>query len=184
MEDRKIIELYFARNENAIAETAAKYGKYCHYIAYNILYSEEDAEECVNDTYVQAWGVIPPKNPEKFSVFLGKITRNIAINRYRRDHAKKRNGASAVFEEADSIGTLCTTSDTAVEELALRQAIDSFVYALPSETRIIFVRRYWYMSRVQDIAKDYGIPQGTVKSILSRTRKKFREHLLKEGFII
>ena len=184
MEDNKIVELYWERSESAIKETKKKYGRYCHYIAYNILYSDQDAEECVNDTYVKAWNSIPPQKPERLSAFLGKITRNIALNRYKYDRAQKRcANAKLVFDEADEIISASQSNVSIADEVALRDAINSFVASLSRETRIIFVRRYWYLSPIKDISKDYGIPQGTVKSILSRTRKQFKEHLLKEGIM-
>jgi RNA polymerase sigma-70 factor (ECF subfamily) len=184
MDDSQIIALYFRRSEDAIAETEKKYGKYCHYIAYNILYSPADAEECVNDTYMKAWQSIPPQKPENLSAFLGTITRNIALNRYVRDRAKKRSaGTEVVFEEAEELRSP-SGGESFADELALREAINSFAASLTKETRIIFVRRYWYLSPINDIARDYGIPQGTVKSILSRTRKRLRKYLLKEGFTV
>lgn len=185
MEDTKIVELYLARSEDAISETDKKYGKYCHCIAYNILYSPEDAEECVSDTFLKAWNTIPPQKPQRLSAFLGTITRNIALNRYKHDRAEKRRAPAAViFEEAEEARTAPCEGDGIADELALREAINSFVASLPRETRIVFVRRYWYLSPIADIARDCGIPQGTVKSILSRTRKRFRAHLLKEGITV
>ena len=181
MDDSKIIALYFGRSQEAIEQTEKKYGKYCHYIAYNILYSSPDAEECVNDTYMKAWQTMPPQKPESLRAYLGAITRNIAINRYKRDRAQKRNaGTEIVFSEAESF----LPSVSHEEELALREAINSFLASLSAETRIIFVRRYWYLSRISEISEDHGLPEGTVKSILSRTRKRFREYLLKEGFTV
>ncbi len=180
MEDRDIITLYWERSEAAIRETQQKYGKYCYVIAYNILYSHEDAEECVNDTYVKAWETMPPEKPLRLSAYLGKITRNIALNRYAHNHADKRNThLTEVYDEAAD--AIPTPEKAFSDELILKEAINAFVASLPKETRIIFVRRYWYMSSVKDIAKDYGLPEGTVKSILSRTRKRFKAHLEKEG---
>lgn len=184
MEDHDIVTLYWDRSEAAILETEQKYGKYCYTIAYNILYSHEDAEECVNDTYVKAWDTMPPEKPTRLSAYLGTITRNIALNRYAHDHAQKRNvHLTEVYDEAAAAMSE-VSGDTLADEIALRDAINAFVAALPRETRIIFVRRYWYFSSVKDIAKDYGIPVGTVKSILSRTRKRFKEHLEKEGIYV
>lgn len=184
MEDHDIVTLYWERSETAIQETDQKYGKYCYAIAYNILYSHEDAEECVNDTYVKAWDTMPPERPVRLSAYLGTITRNIALNRYAHDHAGKRNThLTEVYDEA-AAAVPDTDMEDLADELALREVINTFVAALPRETRVIFVRRYWYFSTVKDIAKDYGLPEGTVKSILSRTRKRFREHLEKEGIYL
>ncbi len=183
MEDRDIIALYWDRSETAIRETQQKYGKYCYVIAYNILYSHEDAEECVNDTYVKAWETMPPEKPTRLSAYLAAITRNIALNRYAHNHADKRDThLTEVYDEAAD--TIPTPEKAFSDELILKEAINAFVAALPKETRIIFVRRYWYMSSVKDIAKDYGLSEGTVKSILSRTRKRFKAHLEKEGIDI
>ncbi len=183
MEDSKIIDLYFERSEDAIKETDIKYGKYCRTIAYNILYSDEDSEECVNDTYMKAWESIPPQIPRVFSAFLGRITRNLALNRYAFQRAEKRNNTARVpLDELE--GVLSADDFDPAIEITLRDAVNSFVKALPRETRVIFVRRYWYMSSIKDIAEDYKIPQGTVKSILSRTKKRFALYLKKEGIEI
>ncbi len=179
MDDREIIALYWERSETAIRETDRKYGKYCHAIAYNILYSKEDAEECVNDTYLKAWDSMPPEKPGRLSAFLGKITRNIALNRYAYDHADKRNvSLTEVYDEA---AEPFADPSNMLDEMILRDTINAFLASLPAETRILFMRRYWYMSPVKQIAKDYGLPEGTVKSILSRTRKRFKDYLEKEG---
>ena len=186
MEDNKIVELYWERSETAISETQKKYGKYCHYIAYNILNSETDAEECVNDTYLKAWDSIPPSRPQKMSAFLGKITRNLALDRYDREHALKRNSRlDVVFDELEEC--LPSASDDGremSEEIALRDAINEFLESLPKQTRIIFMRRYWYMSPVAHIAGDLGLSVSNVKIILMRTRKKFKTYLERMDIII
>lgn len=185
MEDIQIIDLYWARSESAITETDKKYGKYCYYIAYNILYSNEDTEECVNDTYMQVWNNIPPSRPFRLSAYIGKITRNLALNRYTYNRTQKRNlNMEIVLEEAKEIVSGSHFDDLQIEEILKKDAINSFVASLSQKTRIIFVRRYWYLSTIKDIANDYGIPENTVKSILSRTRKQFKEYLLKEGINI
>jgi len=182
MDDREIVALYWERSETAIRETDRKYGKYCHAIAYNILYSKEDAEECVNDTYLKAWNSIPPEQPNSLSAYLGKITRNLALNRYAHEHADKRNiHLTAIYDEATE--PFADSADM-LDEMILREAINTFLASLSAETRILFMRRYWYMSPVKQIAHDYGLPEGTVKSILSRTRKKFKDYLEKEGIYL
>jgi RNA polymerase sigma-70 factor (ECF subfamily) len=182
MDDVKIVELFWERSEDAIRYTQEKYGKYCYYIAYNILYSDLDAEECVNDTYLHAWSSIPPKKPEKLSTYLGKITRNLALNKYDKENAMKRKSENQlIFDEVEEFMTSPSEKSAPVDEILLRDAINSFLEGLSPEARIIFVRRYWYCSSIKDIAADYSISEGTVKSSLSRTRKYFREHLLKEG---
>ena len=181
-EDSEIIALYWERSETAIRETDRKYGKYCHAIAYNILYSKEDAEECVNDTYLKAWNSMPPERPDSLSAYLGKLTRNLALNRYAYKHADKRNiHLTEIYDEATE--PFADSADM-LDEMILREAINTFLASLSAETRILFMRRYWYMSPVKQIARDYGLPEGTVKSILSRTRKKFKDYLEKEGIYL
>lgn len=185
MEDSKIIELFWERSENAISEADAKYGKYCYAIAYNILYSELDSEECVNDTYLRAWETIPPEKPNALSTYLGRITRNLALDRLAYRKREKRDSAFAtVLDEVSEMLPDTSTMPESADDVALREAINSFLRSLDADTRIIFVRRYWYDSAISEIAADYSLPVGTVKSTLSRTRKRFREHLQKEGIYI
>ena len=180
MEDNEIVALYWERNETAIAETEKKYGRYCYVIAYNVLYCHEDAEECVNDTYLRAWETIPPQRPTALNAYLGTITRNLALNRYEYIHADKRDSrVTLIYDEAAH--ALSGEFTDPLDEIALKDAVNSFLASLSNEHRIIFLRRYWYMSDMASIARDYRIPEGTVKSILSRTRKKFQKHLEKEG---
>jgi RNA polymerase sigma-70 factor (ECF subfamily) len=182
MDDRKIIELYFNRDESAISKTDKKYGKLCRYIAYRILGDNQDSEECVNDTYLKAWNNMPPQKPDILSAFLSRITRNIAINRVMHDNTKKRGGEFT--EVSDETLEIVSGNDDICDDIALKQAINSFLAKLPPRTRVIFMRRYWYMSSIKEIAEDYGTPEGTVKSILSRTRQDFKNHLLKEGIAL
>ncbi len=185
VEDNRIVELYFERSETAISETRNKYGKYCRYIAYNILNSELDAEECENDTYLRAWEAIPPERPKLLKSFLGRITRNLALDRLDRDHAQKRGGN--VFIALEEIGECVPASEDGramSDEIALRDAINEFLGYLPRQTRIIFLRRYWYLCSISDISNDLGLSESNVKVILMRTRKKFREHLEKEGISV
>ena len=185
MEDDKIVDLYMKRSEDAISETEKKYGRYCHSIAYNILYSNEEASECVNETYLRAWRAIPPTIPTRLSSFLAKITRNLAIDRYTKFRALKRTVENEVIlEEVDEILTDTIDTSTLTDEIALKNAINDFVAHLTHHTRVIFVRRYWYMSSVADIARDCKMSEANVKVILHRTRKKFKEHLLAEGIIV
>lgn len=185
MEDKRIVELYWERAESAVSETQKKYGRYCHYIAYNILSSDLDAEECVNDTYVGAWNSMPPHRPERLQTFLGKLTRNIALNRYIRDHAQKRSANTEFIldELAEVIPDPQSEADPS-DEAVLKDAVNGFMETLPEKTRIIFVRRYWYLSTIKDIASDCGVSESNVKVILLRTRNKFREYLEREGIII
>ena len=185
MEDSKIIELFWERSEYAISETDRKYGKYCYAIAYNILYSEPECEECVNDTYLRAWDTMPPEKPIALSAYLGRITRNLALDRLAYQKREKRDSAFAtVLDEVSEMLPDASTMPEGADDFALREAINSFLRSLEANTRIIFVRRYWYDSAISEIAADYSLPVGTVKSTLSRTRKRFREYLQKEGIYI
>ena len=184
MQDREIIELYFSRNENAISETDRKYGRYCHFIAFGILRMEEDSKECVNDTYLRAWNCIPPHKPKKLQTFIGKITRNLALNRYQKLHAAKRGGCEIPIlldELSECIGdNRSSISDTA----AFRDTINRFLSSLDMKSRKLFIRRYWYMNTPSEIAKEYGMTAGNVSVILHRTRQKLREMLESEGITI
>lgn len=186
MEDKRIVELYWERSEAAIVETQKKYGKYCHYIAYNILNSEQDAEECVNDACLKVWNSIPPSRPNVLKSFLGKIVRNIALDRYDRERALKRRGnCDLVFEElSECISDDGSDANEQTDNIVLRDAVNGFLATLPKETRIIFIRRYWYLSPVAHIAGDMGLTNSNVKVILMRTRKKFKAYLEKENVII
>ena len=182
MDDQKIVDLYWERSEEAIAQTQKKYGKYCYHIAYTILYSNEDAEECINDTYLRAWGAMPPAKPNRLSTFLGKITRNLALDRWEKNHAQKRGGAIelALDELSECIPDADSTADP-IDGIALGDAINAFLAGLPQKTRQIFVRRYWYLSSVKSIARDVDMSESAVKVSLMRTREAFRLHLEKEG---
>ena len=186
MDDRQIINLFNERSEAALMETAAKYGKYCHAIAYNILYNEEDTEECVNDTYLKAWEVIPPQIPEKLSAFLGKITRNLAITKYRYNNSKKRgNGqiALALEELTECIPSQNSTEQEVSNKLFI-ETLNAFLEELSAEKRKIFMQRYWYLRPVAEIAGEYGISESKVKMILLRTRNKLKQVLEKEGIMV
>ncbi len=183
MNDCDIVELFFDRSEQAILETGKKYGRYCHTIAYNILRNKEDAEECVNDTYLKAWNSIPPKRPNRLQTYLGKITRNLALNKLEQSTAQKRGKGQVplVLDElAECIPDTKSSTDI-VEDMYVKELLDCFLDALPTETRIIFIRRYWYMSSVKDIAREYKLTESNVTVTLFRTRKKLKEFLEKEG---
>ena len=183
MEDAQIIELFWARSENAIAEADARHGKYCRAIAYSILQSPEDAEECVNDTWMNAWGAMPPRRPDCLPAFLGKLTRNLALNRYRRRRADKRGGGQVPLA-LEELGE-CAAAPSGMEGVEDRELIVSvlngFLDALPRRDRMVFLRRYWYFSSVAEIAGEYGLSQSNVKMILSRGRGKLKKALEKEG---
>lgn len=183
MEANEIIELYWTRSERAIRETAKKYGRLCHSIAYNILKSHPDSEECVNDTYLHTWNAIPPRRPDNLAAFLGKITRNLALKRYARDHTQKRGGgqvALALEELAECLPDP-NTPDNRLEVKELANLLNTFLATLPPEARNIFLRRYWQLCPVKQIAALYGISESKVKMSLMRTRGKLKLYLEKEG---
>lgn len=180
MDDEKIIALYFERNEDAILETKNKYGNYCYIIAYNILRSSEDSNECVNDTLNGAWNTIPPAKPTKLQSFLARITRNIAIDRFRYNSAQKRD--TNVQLVIDEYFECIPNKDASIEdEVVLKQAINGFLFSLDPRTRVIFMRRYWYAMSVKEIAKSMQISENRVSVLLHRTREKFKDYLTKEG---
>lgn len=186
MEDRQIIELYWARSDNAIEETQCKYGKLCYKIAYNILSNRQDSEECVNDTYLRAWNTIPPNRPEKLSAFLCRITRNQALKKYESNCAAKR-GAGEVPLALEELATCIPAPDTVTEMTDYRDLIrqlNAFLSELSPEARKIFLRRYWALDSVRDIAADLGISESKVKVSLFRTRKKLNAYLEKEGIAL
>lgn len=183
MEDRQIVDLYWARSESAISETADKYGRYCHYIAYNILHNNEDSEECVNDTYLNAWGAMPDQRPNKLAAFLGKITRNLSLNRWERYNAEKR-GAGQISLALDELHECIPSPDSAnqiVDDLALVELFNRFLASLAKEKRKIFIRRYWYLSPIAEIAADYSMSESKVKMSLLRSRNALKQVLEEEG---
>lgn len=185
MEDAKIIELYWQRNEDAVAETDRKYGSYCHAISYNILKIHEDAEECVNDTYQHAWDSIPPERPGKFKIWLGIIVRNITIDLCRKNHAQKRyDGFHMLLSELDD----CVPSSESIEHFAdvkaLSECINGWLAKLPPEDRNIFLRRYWYGEAVSAIGKSKGLSANAMTQKLFRMRSSLKRHLEKEGVMI
>lgn len=186
MEDSAIVQLYWDRNQRAIEETAAKYGNYCTSIAQNILGNAEDAEECVNDTYMNAWNSIPPHRPDMLSAYLGKLTRNLAFNRYKYNRAEKRGGSevSAVLGELSELIPDTTNVERNIELDELSQAIDSFLNTLSSKKRRMFVCRYWYSDSVSEIAKQFGMKENAVSMTLRRTRLKLQRYLTERGFAL
>ena len=185
MEDEKIIGLYWERSEDAIAETASKYGRLFFRIADNILSDQEDSEECVNDTYLGLWNAIPDARPSPFAAFAGRITRNLALKKYEYRSAAKRNPqAIRSFEELRECVSGRTSVENKVEERRIEQLIDAFLWQQREETRTVFLRRYWYIDSISVIADRYGMKENTVKSILFRTREKLRKFLGEEGIAV
>lgn len=184
MEDSQIVELYWQRNGDAISETANQYGAYCFAIAENILHNTEDSEECVNDTWLHAWNAIPPQRPNVLRLFLAKITRNLSFDRFNARNAEKRGGGgiALVLDELGECLDGGADAEAAYEAKELRQCIRRFVRALPERDGNVLVRRYFFAEPVADIAKRYGLTENNVMVILSRTRRKLKACLLKEGY--
>lgn len=186
MEDAYIVNLYWARNEEAIPKTAEKYGNFCYTIAKNILLYHEDAEECVNDTYLQAWNSMPPHSPSCLRTFLGKLTRNISFNRYKHNTAAKRGGRQLNLVLEELAGCVSGNEDvqSALDRKICVDAINAFLKDLPQQQRSIFLCRYWYTDSIADIAKRFDMTVGAVAMLLSRLRRKLRRHLEKEGIML
>ena len=184
MDDYAIVDLYWSRNPEAIQRTGEKYGKYCRAIARNILEDRRDAEECVNDTWLNAWKAMPEDRPERLAPFLGKITRNLAFTRWRSSRAEKRGGGELplVLEELSECAATTSTLQT-VEAAELEQAVNRFLHTLPERECNVFLRRCWFIEPMADIAKRYGMRESTVRTSLFRSREKLRRYLEKEGLL-
>ncbi len=184
LDDVEIVKQFTARNETAVSAAMEKYKSYCMKIALNILRSREDAEECVNDAFLKAWELIPPHNPQTLSTFLGKITRNLAISRYRQTQAEKRGGGetAAAFEELSEIVSGEADVQGEAERKELLEEINAFLRRLPERQRNVFICRYWFCESVREVAERFSISEGNVSVILNRTRQKLREYLQKRGF--
>lgn len=183
MEDGQIIDLYWNRDQRAIRETDGKYGKLLGSIAWNLLRSREDSEECVNDTYLRAWEAIPPARPGAFRTWLGRITRNLSLDRWKRWDAEKRGGGpEPLLGELEDC--LPARQGRSVEDLELAETLNAFLRDLSAEARAMFLRRYWYGESVAEVAAALGCGEGKVKSSLFRSRRALREHLEREGIAV
>lgn len=183
MDDQIIIQHYWDRNEIALTETSEKYGSYCSSIAENIVNNAEDAQECVNDTYLKVWNEIPPKWPKVFQAFLGKIVRNLAYDCYRRKNAEKCGGGQicAVFDElAECLPDKSAEIECERKELSL--ALNSFLLELPERNRKIMVMRYWYADSIKTIALTMNMTENSVAAVLNRLRQKLQKYLNERGF--
>ncbi len=183
MEDNTIVELYLKRDEAALRETSKKYGRYLETIAANHLSDERDREECVSDTYLRAWNTIPPEKPKLLKAFLAALTRSLAIDRLRRMSAVKRKGqvGTTALDELEECLTDDDTPEAAFERKRLTELIERWLDGQTKECRTAFVRRYWYLDPVKEIAADLGAGEGKVKSMLFRARKSLAEELVREG---
>lgn len=184
MDDSKIIEQYWSRDEKALENTASKYGSYCMKISYNILSDLSDSDENVNDTYMQAWRSIPPARPDSLMAYLGKTARNLALNKLKARNALKRSAhsTSISLDELDLYTPSSVNIENETEMKSLSRCISDFLYTQKNDLRNVFVCRYFYCDSIEDIAQSFGFSQSKVKSMLMRTREKLRDYLLKEGY--
>lgn len=183
LEDSELINLYVNRSEKAISQTAAKYNKYCHSIAHGILRNNEDSEECVNDTYLNAWNSIPPHLPEKLSCFLGKITRNLALNIYEKKHTAKRGKGQiemALSELAECVD-MNSDIENESERQQIRDVINEFLKNQNMQRKNIFIQRYWYLMSIKEIGVQHDMNDNQIKSVLYQMRNELKKILVKEG---
>ena len=180
MDDNTIIELFWQRSEDALTAVSNRFNGYCRKIAVNILHSDEDAEECVNETWLKAWNAIPPARPSRLTAFLGRITRNLALDRYEAAHSQKRGGGEVALalDELRDIATPETTDDGEITRV-----INAFLRSEPPEYSDIFVKRYWYLCSIKVIAAEYGYSESKVTSLLLRMRQKLKKNLESEGLL-
>ena len=184
MEDAKIIELFFQRNEQAVKETDTAYGRKLYVLSNNILDNREDAEESVSDTYMETWNSIPPKPPKFFYAFLASICRNMSFNRLDWRLAAKRNAEVVSLTQELEMCIPDSRQDGEMDRRELRRVLETFLDSLSKESRLIFLRRYLYVDTVAEIAARYGISESKVKTQLHRTRAKLHTHLKKEGIYV
>ncbi len=181
MDDLRIIELYFSRDEQAIRETDAKYGRLCHRIAYNVLHNEQDSEECVNDTYVGVWNAIPPTRPNNLMAFVCRIARNLSLKRLEAMSRQKRSGATLV--SLDELAEVLPDESIAeeVSDGELGRLIGDFLHNQKEDARNVFIRKYYFFDSIADIAVRYSFTESKVKNMLHHTRKRLKAYLIKEG---
>lgn len=203
MKDKEIIDLYWSRDPSAIVVSAEEYGKYCHRIAWNILHDPQDCEECINETWFRAWNSMPDARPDYLAAFFGAITRRLSLDYYRKSHAWKRGGGEMPLiydelqdcmpEDSSEPAHVARASQTELSDnnvdrhldtMVLTAAMNSFLSQLDHNSRILFVRRYWYMDSVRELALNFHFSESRVKSSLFRTRKKLKKHLEKEGIVL
>ena len=184
MEDFKIVDLYWERSERAISETRTKYERMLSGISYSLLRSDEDAEECVNDTYLSAWNSMPSDRPIYLGAYLSKIIRALSIDKFRSKHSKRRGGFEELCEELDECIPDPSSIQAQYENGQLARAINRFIAELPEEKRVIFIRRYFYSDSVEQIAKRMGFTSSKVKTSLFRMREELRQILEKEDMLV
>ena len=185
MDDWDILDLFFTRSEQAIVELDAKYGAIFHALAYNILASREDADECVNDAYLGAWNAIPPERPEHLGAWLGRVVRNVALGRWQHAHARKRNrGMTTLLSELEECIPSPQNVETALDEQELGERISIWLRSLPQEDRILFVRRYWYGVPLNALAKEQHSPAARLAQRMYRLRGALKAELEREGIVL
>lgn len=186
MTDTEIIDMYWIRDQSAIQQTAYQYSNYCYSIANRILNNHEDSEECVSDTWLRAWNAIPPQRPNQLSLFLGKITRNLAFDKYKMNSAKKRGGfeTSLILDELEECVPTPNTVEQIIDDALLNKTINTFLRSLPERECDIFLLRYWYNKSLVEIGKQLSVRENNIKASLFRSRKRLKAYLEKEGIII
>ena len=184
MEDKDILELYFARSQDAIPESRKKYGRYTKSIAMRILNNSEDAEEAENDSYLKAWNTIPPKRPQNLLAYFGMLVRSVSIDRLKKMKAGKRAGDEYTSSLDELYEVTGDSSEEIADTLALRDALNVFLESLEIKERKIFMQRYWWVRGIKEIANEFSMSDGAVKMLLRRTRVKLCEYLKKEGFSV
>ena len=182
MEDERLVELFLSRDEQAISELDKKHGRLCHSISYNILHSNEDAEECVNDAYLGVWNSVPPQHPNPLVSFVCRIVRNISIARYHSNTAKKRGGGyDLALVEIEGMLSAPHTVEDSFDARELARLIAEFLDSVSTENRVIFMRRYWFCDNYADIAHHVGLSEKNISVRLSRIRKQLKQHLTEQG---
>ena len=185
MEDSAIIDLFFERSEQALAEVQEKYGKFCRKLALDLLREEQDAEECVNDTWEAAWQTIPPQRPRMLGAYLGRITRNLAISRFRKNTAQMRTeGLTVLLSELEHCVPAGENTEAAVDAILLGEYISKWLETLPADDRALFVRRYWFGESLRELARAVGTGEGHLAQKLYRLRLQLKKALEEEGVIL
>lgn len=186
MSDEEILNLFFQRNDSALKQASTRYGNYCKAIAARILGNDEEAEECFNDALLKTWNTIPPNRPNVLSGYIGKIVRNIAFDKYRREHAQKRGSGDAALI-LDELGE-CIESRSNVEQeyekKELVRDINNFLGSIPQKKRALFLCRYWYAFQIPEIAEKFGMSEGNVSVTLNRIRNKLKDYLNERGYVL
>lgn len=186
MDDSQILDLYWERNPDAVLQTDRKYGLYCRQVSFNILRSREDAEECVNDSWLKAWHSIPPTKPRHLRAYLAKLTRNVSLDRWDQLQARKRGGGrtTLLLSELSDCIPAAATVEQALEDRTISAAVSAWLRQQSPRNRVAFVRRYWYADSLSAVAKRVGLSEGGTKSLLHRLRRSLKDHLEQEGIAL